>query len=82
MLAIFESEINAGIMKTSKYLLIYSIKAKRYVLVKSSLQELMGQSTEVIWSFDSNKLNVAKKLLKNMNLASKLEDDEKSLEIA
>ncbi|MEM6830564.1 MAG: hypothetical protein AAGA66_14465 [Bacteroidota bacterium] len=61
-------------MNTSKYLLVYARKAKKYVLVKSNMTEIIAQTADVIWTFDSNKLSVAKKLLKNMNLASKMGD--------
>ncbi len=60
-------------MNSLKYNLVYSSKAKKYVLVKSDSKDLIDKGYDVIWAFGSQKLDLAKKLLKNMNLADKMD---------
>ncbi len=56
-------------MTTFRYVLFYSTRNKRYKLAKVKADNFNPKNPDVLWIFNQNKLNLAKRVLKNMNLA-------------
>lgn len=66
-------------MRELKYLLTYDGHKRQYRLVKSSCAR---HCKDIIWTFESDKLHIAKKILRNMNLASQQEHYQPSFQAA
>lgn len=56
-------------MVTFKYVLFYSERNKIYRLRKVKNDGFNPKNPNVIWVFNPDKISIAKKILKNMNLA-------------
>lgn len=52
-----------------RYVLFYSERKKQYRLAKVKADNFNPKNPDVLWIFNQNKLNLAKRVLKNMNLA-------------
>lgn len=53
-----------------RYVLFYSNRNQRYKLAKVKADNYNPKNPDVLWVFNQDKLNLAKRVLKNMNLAS------------
>lgn len=70
-------------MEKYKYVLFYSERNKIYRLTKVKNDGYNPKNPNVLWIFDFDKLATAKKILKNMNLAtSTLSFSEEQLRLA
>lgn len=58
-------------MKKIQIALVHCPKSTRYQLVKMT-KEIDPDDPCVMWIFDSSKINTAKKIMKNMNVAQLL----------
>ncbi len=56
-------------MTTFRYVLFYSERNKRYKLAKVKADNFNTKNPDVLWIFNENKPRIAKKILRNMNLA-------------
>ncbi len=52
-----------------KYVLFYSTRNKRYKIAKVKADNFNPKNPDVLWIFNPEKLKLAKRVLKNMNLA-------------
>lgn len=55
-----------------KYVLFFSERNQRYKLVKVKNDGYNPSNPKVIWVFNYDKLNIAKKIMTNLNMASEI----------